>query len=100
MTKIEFERTGGFMGRKVSLSISLDDLPPDQARVLSLLLDESDFFNLPENPIQPAVPDSFHYTIKVKKGLRRRTIHTSDTTAPEKLRPLLIDLSARAQAKK
>ena len=31
MTKILFERTGGFMGRKVSVTIDLDDLPKEQA---------------------------------------------------------------------
>lgn len=100
MTKIEFERAGGFMGRKVSLSISLDDLPPDQAQTIGLLLDESDFFNLPENPEKTAMPDSFLYTITVTKDKQKHTIHTSETTAPEKLRPLLLDLSSRARAKK
>ena len=100
MTKIEFERSGGFMGRKVSLSINLEDLPPDQARTLSLLLDESDFFNLPENPAKTPVPDSFLYSITVTRDKQKHTVHTGDTIAPEKLRPLLTDLSARARAKK
>jgi hypothetical protein len=100
MTKIEFVRTGGFMGRKVNLTLVLDDLPPDQARTLNLLLDESDFFNLPGNPAKPAVPDSFLYAITVTTDKQKHAIRTSDTAAPEKLRPLLVDLSARARAGK
>jgi hypothetical protein len=100
MTRIEFERTGGFMGRKVSLSINLDELPPDQAQIIGLLLDESDFFNLPENTVKTGMPDSFLYTITVTKEKQKRVIHTSETTAPEKLRPLILDLSSRARARK
>ncbi len=99
MTKIEFERTGGFMGRKVSLTLNLDDLPADQAQTLKLLLDEADFFNLPASPEKPPAPDAFSYTITVTTDKRKHTVQTSDTTAPDKLRPLLTDLSARARAR-
>ena len=99
MTKIDFERSGGFMGRKVSLSLNLDDLPTDQARTLSLLLDKADFFNLSDNPARPPMPDAFQYTITVTTDTRRHIIHTTDMTAPEQLRPLLLDLSARARAR-
>jgi hypothetical protein len=99
MTKIEFTRTGGFMGRKVNLTIDLDELPPDQAQTLNLLIEQADFFNIPENPPRPPVPDSFIYTITVTKEGRQHTIQTSDMTASEKLRPLLTALSARARAR-
>ncbi len=99
MTKIEFERTGGLMGRKVSLTLNLEDLPPDQARTLKLLLDEADFFNFPASPEKSPAPDSFTYTITVTTDTHKYTIRTGDTTAPDKLRPLLTDLSARARAR-
>jgi len=87
------------MGRRVRVSLNLEDLPPDQARTLSLLLEKADFFNLSDNPEKPPMPDAFTYSITVVTETRRRTIHTSDTTAPEQLRPLLTDLSARARAR-
>lgn len=99
MTKIEFERTGGFMGRKVSLSLNLEDLPPDQARTLDLLLEQADFFNISDYPDTPPVPDAFVYSITIITETRRHTVHTSETTVPEQLRPLITDLSARARAK-
>jgi len=97
--KIDFERTGGFMGRAVRLSLDLDDLPADQTETLSLLLDEADFFSLEDPPGKAPLPDAFQYTITVTTDSAQRTIRTSDTTAPEKLRPLINDLSARARAR-
>lgn len=99
MKKIEFTRTGGFMGRKVNLTIDLDELPPDQAQTINLLIDQADFFNIPENPPRPSVPDSFIYTITVTSDTLQHTVQTSDMTATEKLRPLLTALSARARAR-
>ncbi|HRQ23082.1 MAG TPA: hypothetical protein PLF42_06590 [Anaerolineales bacterium] len=98
--KIEFERSGGFMGRTVSLSLDLDDLPADQAQALRLLIDNADFFNLPaDSPNSPA-RDAFSYTVAVTDGARQHTVHTDDVSAPESLRPLLMDLSARARGRR
>jgi hypothetical protein len=99
MRQIDFERSGGFMGRKVSLSLDFDDLPLDQAETLDLLLQEADFFHLEDSPGRPSLPDGFQYTITVTTDSERRTIRTSDTTAPDKLRPLITVLSARARAR-
>lgn len=99
MMKIEFERSGGFMGRTVKLSLDLDQLPSDQAQTLRLLVDQADFFNLPADSPAPPMPDSFSYTITVTTDTITHTVRTSDAAAPEKLRSLLMDLSARARAR-
>ena len=99
MTRIIFERTGGFMGRRVSLDLDLADLPPDQAAALKLLVDESDFFNLTELTPKTPAPDGFMYSITVENGKLQRTIHASDTNFPQILRPLVDDLLARARAR-
>jgi len=95
--RIIFERSGGIMGLKSSLTIDLDDLPLDQAGTLRRLLDEANFFTLAENPPTRPSPDAFQYTLTVETDTTRRTVHTSDTTAPERLRPLLQELSQRAR---
>jgi hypothetical protein len=95
--RIIFERSGGFMGLKSSLTIDLDDLPLDQAATLRGLLDEAHFFTLTENPPIRPNPDGFQYTITVESETAKHTIHTSDTSAPEELRPLLQELSQRAR---
>jgi len=97
MTKIHFERTGGFMGRKVSVNLDMDDLPDDQAELLDKLLDEADFFGLPADLTQPAMPDSFTYNITVSSDERQHSVRVSDETAPDDLRPLLEELSRQAR---
>lgn len=97
MTKIFFERTGGFMGRKVSASIDLDNLPDEQAKLLDELLDEADFFDLPADLTKPTMPDAFTYNITVSTNKGKHTVRCSDSTAPDDLRPLLDELSRQAR---
>ena len=97
MKKILYERTGGFMGRKVSVTIDLDDLPDDQAELLDDLLDEADFFELPADLTKPAMPDAFSYNITVFGDQGQHSVRVSDTTAPDDLRPLLEELSKQAR---
>jgi hypothetical protein len=98
MTQITFERTGGLLGRKVHLSLDLDKMPADQSRELQQLINEADFFSLPENLITRPLPDEFIYTISINAAAKRQTVRLSDTSAPEALRPLLADLSRRARS--
>jgi hypothetical protein len=98
--RIIFNRSGGLMGLKSSITIDLDDLPPDQAGTLSSLVDKAHFFSLTENPPIPPNPDGFQYTITVEAGTNKRTIHTTDTSAPEELRPLLQELSQMARSQR
>ncbi|MGD8402148.1 MAG: hypothetical protein PVJ21_00705 [Anaerolineales bacterium] len=97
MTKIYYERTGGFMGRKVSVTINIDNLPEDQAELLDDLLDEADFFELPADLTKPTMPDSFTYNITISSEERQHSVRVSDTTAPDDLRPLLEELSRQAR---
>jgi len=97
MTKILFERTGGFMGRKVSVTIDLDDLPEEQAEALDEMLDEADFFELPADLTKPAIPDAFTYNITVFSDNEQHSVRVSDATAPDNLRPLLEELSNQAR---
>jgi hypothetical protein len=97
MMRIIFDRSGGFMGINSNLIINLNELPEDEAETLRGLLDEVNFFTLPENPPTQSAPDGFQYTITVETSTITHTIHTNDTTAPEELHPLLQELSQRAR---
>jgi len=88
------------MGLKSSLTVDLDELPLDQAETLRRLVDEAHFFTLTENPPNPPTPDGFQYTITVEAETATHTIHTSDTSAPEELRPLLQELSQMARSQR
>ena len=44
-----------------------------------------------------AIPDEYEYIVTVEAGNTHHTIHTSDSSAPESLRPLLEKLSRLAR---
>ena len=46
--KIHFERSGGFLGRELSTSVDTNDLPPEKALRLLEVLEDADFFTLPD----------------------------------------------------
>ncbi len=58
---------------------------------------ETNFFNIPQNLIEPSRNDEYEYTITVDAGNSHHTVHTSNSSAPESLRPLLEKLSAIAK---
>ena len=96
--RITFERTGGFMGRKVSLILELDELPSDQAETLRRHLDEANFFTIEETPpaLSP-IRDKFHYLITVETRDAKHTVCTTDATMPASLHPLIDELSQLAR---
>ncbi len=98
--RVSYERSGGFMGRKLNFSVDLDELPNDQAETLNRLLQQADFFNLPENLISRPMPDEFTYSITVETATQRHMVRVSDTSMTDRLRPLLDNLSMRARTGK
>ena len=97
MTKITFKKSGGFMGREVATDIDLNQMPDDEAQDLQRLILETNFFNIPQNLIEPTKHDEYEYTITVDAGNSHHTVQTSDSSAPESLRPLLDKLSNLAK---
>ncbi len=85
------------MGREVETDIDLNELPVEESQELQRLILETNFFNIPQNLIEPSRHDEYEYTITVDAGNSHHTVQTSDSTAPESLRPLLEKLSALAK---
>ena len=96
MTKIIFKRSGGMLGQEIETDIDLNELPGAESQELMQLLTETNFFKIPQNLIGHAAPDEYEYRITVEAGNTHHTIQTSDATAPESLRPLLVKLSSLA----
>jgi hypothetical protein len=94
MTTITFKRSGGFVGKGMRFQLTLDDLPRGDANALLQLVEDAEFFNLPENLIVKFNPDEYQYTITVDVGAVCHTVRTNDTTMPRSLRPLVDELSA------
>ena len=84
------------MGRKMSLALDLDSLPPPQAETLRGLLETCNFFSLPASSAPP-VPDEFFYRITVATETIEHTIEISDTGMDESLRPLVEELGRLAR---
>jgi len=96
MTKVHFERSGGFLGQDILLDIDVNTLPAHEALDLLQLLQQADFFRLPENLVGTTSTDEFTYTISVEAGSARHRVRVSDTSLPESLRPLINQLSTIA----
>jgi hypothetical protein len=97
VTKINFKRTGGVLGREIDRDIDLNEIPNTESQELMRLITETNFFKIPQNLIERTIPDEYEYTVTVEAGNTHHTIHTSDSTAPESLRPLLDTLTRLAR---
>lgn len=85
------------MGRQMESDIDLNEMPDEESQEIQNLILATNFFNIPQNLIEPSRHDEYEYTITVDAGNSHHTVHTSDSSAPESLRPLLEKLSAIAK---
>lgn len=97
---ISFERSGGFAGMRMIITIDSASLVDEDATHLHKLVEDADFFNLQDIHSAHGGSDGFHYTISIQSEDRQRTLQVSDGTAPEQLQPLLQDLSLRARSQR
>lgn len=98
MAKITFKRSGGFVGKGMKFELNLNDMPIGHVRTITRLVEEAQFFDLPENLIQNFQPDEYQYTITVDAGITYHTVRTNDSTMPIALRPLVNELSMLSAA--
>ena len=94
MAKITFKRSGGFIGPGMRFELNLNDLPISAVRNITRLVEEAQFFDLPENLIKTFMPDEYKYMITVDAGITNHTVRTNDSTMPNSLRPLIKELSS------
>ena len=93
MTTITFKRAGGFIGQGMRFQLDLSQLPGNDARYIVRLIEQAEFFSLPENLIIKFNPDEYQYTITVDVGIISHTVRANDSTMPASLRPLVDELS-------
>lgn len=87
--QISFERSGGFAGMTVSLSVDTASLSTDAAAQLSSLVAAADFFQLPAELPTPAQPDRFQYRVTIEAEGQKQTVTVGEAGVPDTLRPLL-----------
>lgn len=93
MTMINFRRIGGSMDREMAMSFDLDTMPGSVARRLQNLLTDSNFFEVPVVNDLRAAPDEYQYEITVVAGNSIHTVHVTDTSMPQSIRPLVDELT-------
>lgn len=96
--KIYFERSGGFVGRNVCTVVDTNEIAPEKALRLLEIVDDVDFFSLPEKPPEdemdyPASVDHLNYRITVEVAGVQHTVEASDNGLSPRLQPLLRELS-------
>ncbi len=97
--RIDFERTGGFTGMRLSASFDTDTLPADQAGTLQGLVDGAHFFDLPAQiPAPPQAADQFQYHVTIAAKGKRHTVDVGEGSASPALQALLQQLTLLARS--
>lgn len=95
---INFRKTGGNLNRETTMNFDLSSMPGSVAQRLHGLLTESNFFDVPVVNDLRTAPDEYQYDITVVAGNSIHTVHVSDTSMPESMRPLVEELTELAEA--
>ena len=88
------------MGRRTSVMLDTNSLPPDEAHKLRDLINNSNFFDQPSPPLPTGAADSIIYKITVEgDDERKHTIQTYDIPdiIPPELEPLIAFLDRKAK---
>jgi hypothetical protein len=96
--RIEFQRSGGFAGLRLSTTVDTDKLPADEADGLKRMVDAADFFLLPATLKESRGADQFTYRLTVEARDRRHTVEVSESAVPDSLRPLIQRLATLARS--
>jgi len=99
--RINFERTGGFLGMRLAVEVMTETLTPEEADELETLVERARFFDLPAMlSAQTGQADRFQYKVTVEKGEQFHTVETSESAAPETLQPLIEHLTSAARTRR
>jgi hypothetical protein len=88
--KIHFQRSGGLEGIVTDLKIDTDSISPEESSKLEKLINESNFFDLPEHiPTKENAADYFTYKISIENQTKKHSIERNDFSLEGKLHPLI-----------
>lgn len=90
MTRILYERTGGFAGLRLSITVDSQALDETETAQLEKEIVESGFFALPAR-VQSSggEVDRFEYRIRIEKEGQEHTVEVGESALPDPLRPLI-----------
>jgi len=88
--RIEFTRSGGFMGTSTRVSFQSQELELEEAEELNSLIERSGFFEamvLERGYLN--MPDQFRYQISIEHGGKKRKLDLAEGSIPDTFRPLI-----------
>jgi hypothetical protein len=90
MMRIDFERSGGFAGMRLSATVDSHSLDEAEISRLEQEIEEASFFELPAQIKTPAGgADRFQYRITVAINDQETTVEVDEAALPDSLRPLV-----------
>jgi hypothetical protein len=99
--RVQFKTDGGFVylpDRGAPMAIDTDELPAKEADELERLLEDANFFDLPETSPPPrGAADYLRYTISVTAGEHSHTVHLTDPIGDPDVQALVEYLEARSR---
>ena len=97
---IQFERTGGVAGMRLTITIDSDSISSEDAAALRDMIHSASFFELPaKSQKSQSGADRFQYKVIVEIDERRHTIEIEESAVPASLRPLLNWLTEKAKSR-
>lgn len=93
--RIEYKCSGGFGGLRFAYRGETDELPSEQARELSELVEAAGIFELTPQQLSkksPGIRDDFSCHLTVFKSGKKKTLSFTELGAPENLRRLSVHL--------
>lgn len=98
--QIYYERTGGFAGMRLAVTLDSEKLPDEEARKLQQLVEAAHFFTLPAATTRPLTgADRFQYKLTVQTQQQQHTVEVVEAAIPMSMRPLLEWLTGYARNK-
>jgi hypothetical protein len=99
--KVGFERTGGFAGMRMAVSLDTDSLNPEQKSQFEQNIALARFFELPTKLVSPqGGADRFQYRIDIEEPERKHSVEFGEASAPDELQPLIQQLTMLARTAK
>jgi len=100
--KVYLERSGGFAGMVTSTSVDTQLLPPNEAKEIQRLIENSHFFEFPSQPPQSSkttkgAADYFTYKITVQDDKREHSVQLNDINMEPNIKPLIDFLIRHSQ---
>jgi hypothetical protein len=88
--RIEFCRTGGVAGIRLTATLDTKKLPPQEAARLRRLISAACFFDQPPS-LKSATSgaDRFQYLVTVKEGDRKKKVEIDESCVPRPFQPLI-----------